>query len=185
MELVCRRPSDWHSHMSYRADRLFWGKHRFELFVAALMIFWVAAIRPAHMRHCEKAPAVQSAGGNAMCQKLGVGCVNSSATWGGPIRPLFTETTRHSKCCPLFGFCTWSLCLGTTMSVNVIWFHRSRLQSRHGSTSETGNLDCTAKCLQPTMSASGYDLRFRASDHAASVRRCCTPALNGQLIPGL
>ncbi len=35
------------SHMSYRADRLFWGKHRFELFIAALMIFWVAAIRAA------------------------------------------------------------------------------------------------------------------------------------------
>jgi len=26
---------------------LFWGKHRFELFVAALMIFWVTAIRAA------------------------------------------------------------------------------------------------------------------------------------------
>jgi hypothetical protein len=32
------------SHMSYRADRLFWHNHRFELFVAALLIFWLAAI---------------------------------------------------------------------------------------------------------------------------------------------
>lgn len=35
------------SHMSYRVDRLFWAKHRFELFVAALMIFWVAVFRAA------------------------------------------------------------------------------------------------------------------------------------------
>jgi hypothetical protein len=32
------------SHMSYRAERLFWHNHRFELFVAALLIFWLAAI---------------------------------------------------------------------------------------------------------------------------------------------
>jgi hypothetical protein len=32
------------NHMSYRADRLSWAKHRFELFAAALMIFWLAAI---------------------------------------------------------------------------------------------------------------------------------------------
>jgi hypothetical protein len=32
------------SHMSYRADRLFWHNHRFELFVAALLIFWLTAI---------------------------------------------------------------------------------------------------------------------------------------------
>ncbi len=32
------------SHMSYRADRLFWHNHRFELFVAALLISWLAAI---------------------------------------------------------------------------------------------------------------------------------------------
>ena len=32
------------SHMSYRADRLFWHNHRFELFVAALLTFWLAAI---------------------------------------------------------------------------------------------------------------------------------------------
>jgi hypothetical protein len=32
------------SHMSYRADRLFWHNHRLELFVAALMIFWLVAI---------------------------------------------------------------------------------------------------------------------------------------------
>jgi hypothetical protein len=31
-------------HMSYRADRLFVAKHRFELFAAALMIFWLVAI---------------------------------------------------------------------------------------------------------------------------------------------
>jgi hypothetical protein len=31
-------------HMSYRADRLFWHNHRIELFVAALLIFWLAAI---------------------------------------------------------------------------------------------------------------------------------------------
>ena len=35
------------NHMSYRADRLFWAKHRFELFAAALMIFWLAAIHAA------------------------------------------------------------------------------------------------------------------------------------------
>ncbi len=34
-------------HISYRADRLFWAKHRFELFAAALMIFWSAAIKAA------------------------------------------------------------------------------------------------------------------------------------------
>ena len=31
-------------HMSYRADRLFWHNHRLELFVAALLVFWLAAI---------------------------------------------------------------------------------------------------------------------------------------------
>jgi hypothetical protein len=31
------------SHMSYRGNRLFWARHRIELFVAALMIFWLAA----------------------------------------------------------------------------------------------------------------------------------------------
>lgn len=34
-------------HMSYRGNRLFWARHRFELFVAALMIFWLAAINAA------------------------------------------------------------------------------------------------------------------------------------------
>ena len=48
------------------------------------------------------------------------GLWNFTATWGGPIRPFFMETTRHSKCCPLFWFCTWSFCLGTTMSVKAI-----------------------------------------------------------------
>ena len=32
------------NHMSYRADRLFWAKHRFELFAAAWLIFWLALI---------------------------------------------------------------------------------------------------------------------------------------------
>ena len=32
------------SHMSYRAERLFWHNHGFELFVAAFLIFWLAAI---------------------------------------------------------------------------------------------------------------------------------------------
>jgi hypothetical protein len=32
------------NHMSYRADRLFWARHRFELFFAACMIFWLAAM---------------------------------------------------------------------------------------------------------------------------------------------
>ena len=31
-------------HMSYRAERLFWHNHQFELFVAALFIFWLAAL---------------------------------------------------------------------------------------------------------------------------------------------
>jgi hypothetical protein len=35
------------NHMSYRANRLFFAKHRLELFVAALMIFWLAAINAA------------------------------------------------------------------------------------------------------------------------------------------
>ncbi len=61
--------------------------------------------------------AFQSAGGNAMRQKLGAGCVNSTATLGGPIRSFFTETTRHSRCSPLSEFCIWSLCRGATMSV--------------------------------------------------------------------
>jgi hypothetical protein len=30
------------SHMSYRADRLFWHNHRLELFVAALLVSWLA-----------------------------------------------------------------------------------------------------------------------------------------------
>lgn len=33
--------------MSYRADRLFWAKHRFELFAGALMVFWLAVINAA------------------------------------------------------------------------------------------------------------------------------------------
>ena len=35
------------NHMSYRAERLFWPKHRVELFAAALMIFSLAAIHSA------------------------------------------------------------------------------------------------------------------------------------------
>jgi hypothetical protein len=43
--------------MSYRADRLFWAKHRFELFAAALVIFWLAAINAARrvlFAHCKE-----------------------------------------------------------------------------------------------------------------------------------
>lgn len=32
------------NHMSYRVWRMFWPKHRFELFAGALLIFWLAAI---------------------------------------------------------------------------------------------------------------------------------------------
>ena len=35
------------NHMSYRADRLLWAKHRLELFAAACLIFWLAAIHAA------------------------------------------------------------------------------------------------------------------------------------------
>jgi len=35
------------NHISYRAGRLFFAKHRLELFAAALMIFWLAAINAA------------------------------------------------------------------------------------------------------------------------------------------
>jgi hypothetical protein len=38
-------------HMSYLADRLFWHNHRIELFVAALLIFWLAAIVAACRGH--------------------------------------------------------------------------------------------------------------------------------------
>jgi hypothetical protein len=34
-------------HMSYRSNRLFWARHRFELFAGAFMIFWLAAINAA------------------------------------------------------------------------------------------------------------------------------------------
>jgi hypothetical protein len=34
-------------HMSYRAHRLFWARHRLELFAAAMLIFWLAAIQAA------------------------------------------------------------------------------------------------------------------------------------------
>jgi hypothetical protein len=55
-----------------------------------------------------------------MCQKLGVACVNSTATRGGPIGAFLTETTRHSTCSPLLTFCTWIFCLGATNSVKVM-----------------------------------------------------------------
>jgi len=42
------------SHMSYRADRLFYAKHRPELFAAALMIFWLAAIDAARRMRPER-----------------------------------------------------------------------------------------------------------------------------------
>lgn len=41
------------NHMSYRADRLFWAKHRFELFAAALMAFWLAVIDAARRMRSE------------------------------------------------------------------------------------------------------------------------------------
>ncbi len=41
------------NHMSYRADRLFWAKHRLALFPAALMIFWLAAINGARRLRSE------------------------------------------------------------------------------------------------------------------------------------
>jgi hypothetical protein len=44
------------SHMSYRADRLFYAKHRPALFAAALMIFWLATINAArrvHLKHLD------------------------------------------------------------------------------------------------------------------------------------
>jgi hypothetical protein len=41
------------NHMSYRADRLFWAKHRFELFAAAWIIFWLAAINAARRMRLE------------------------------------------------------------------------------------------------------------------------------------
>jgi hypothetical protein len=40
-------------HMSYRADRLFWPRHRFQLFLAAVVIFWVAAINAARRLRLE------------------------------------------------------------------------------------------------------------------------------------
>jgi len=43
-----------HKHMSYRSWRLFWPKHRFELFAAALLIFWLAAINAAHRIRLER-----------------------------------------------------------------------------------------------------------------------------------
>jgi hypothetical protein len=42
--------------MSYRADRLFYAKHRPALFAAALMIFWLATINAArrvHLKHLD------------------------------------------------------------------------------------------------------------------------------------
>jgi len=41
------------NHMSYRAYRLFWAKHRFDLFAAAWMIFWLAAIHAARRARLE------------------------------------------------------------------------------------------------------------------------------------
>lgn len=41
------------NHMSYRAYRLFWAKHRFELFAAAWMIFWLAVIHPVRRARLE------------------------------------------------------------------------------------------------------------------------------------
>lgn len=41
------------NHMSYRAERLFWAKHRFELFAAAWLIFWLAIIDTARRTRIE------------------------------------------------------------------------------------------------------------------------------------
>ena len=41
-------------HMSYRANRLFWVRHRFELCAAAMMIFWLAAIKAARRMRLEQ-----------------------------------------------------------------------------------------------------------------------------------
>jgi hypothetical protein len=35
------------NHMSYRVWRMFWPRHRLELFAGALLIFWFAAINVA------------------------------------------------------------------------------------------------------------------------------------------
>ncbi len=40
-------------HMSYRANRLLWARHRYELFGAAVMIFWLAAINAARRMRLE------------------------------------------------------------------------------------------------------------------------------------
>ena len=42
------------NHMSYRAWRMFWPEHRLELFAAALLIFWLAAINAAHSIRLER-----------------------------------------------------------------------------------------------------------------------------------
>jgi hypothetical protein len=41
-------------HMSYRGNRLFWARHRFELFAGALMIFWLAVIDAARRLRLER-----------------------------------------------------------------------------------------------------------------------------------
>jgi len=41
------------NHMSYRVWRMFWPKHRLELFVAGLFIFWLTAIDAAHRTRVE------------------------------------------------------------------------------------------------------------------------------------
>jgi len=42
------------SHMSYRANRLFWPGHRIEAFLGALIIFWVAAAGAARRLHPDR-----------------------------------------------------------------------------------------------------------------------------------
>lgn len=52
-------------HMSYRAERLFWHDHRLELFAAALLISWLAAIITAcrlRSAHCEPSKLSTSLG---------------------------------------------------------------------------------------------------------------------------
>ena len=45
-------------HMSYRAQRLWWGRHRTELFAGCAVVFWLTAARAAHrMRSKHSLPA--------------------------------------------------------------------------------------------------------------------------------
>ena len=48
-------------HMSYRTQRLLWGRYRTEIFSGALMVFWLAATQSAcHMRPHHSLPSGRS-----------------------------------------------------------------------------------------------------------------------------